>query len=73
MDICSDCKQAETDRWHIGVTHAGRLCCRARTLAGTPRSLQRQAAAALTAGLSEADADAVKARAREILRGRLSA
>lgn len=70
MNLCDDCRQAEVDAYGIGVTHAGRLCCTARSLAFAPRKLQREAAEAFTRGLSPADADAVKARAREIIRAR---
>ena len=68
MTLCDDCLAAERDPHGIGVTHAGRLCCAARTIALAPRNLQRQWFDALTADLSPADAQAVRVRAHALIR-----
>ena len=70
VTLCSDCESAARDPHGIGVTWRDRLCCLGRSLAFAPHELQREAAAALTGGLSAEDADAVRARARQIIRER---
>lgn len=68
MELCGECKKAEVYANHAIYTPA--LCCRARSLAGTPRRLQRQAFDAVTAGLSPQDAHAVRVRAHELIAAR---
>lgn len=68
MTPCPDCLAAERDPHGIGVTHAGRLCCAARTIANAPRNLQRQWFDALTGELSPLDAQAVRERAHALIR-----
>lgn len=68
MTPCADCIAAERDPHGIAPINAGRLCCMARAVAGTPRNLQRQAFDAVTRGLSPLDAHAVRVRAHELIR-----
>ena len=68
LELCDDCLAAERDPHGIGITHAGRLCCMARAVAGSPRRSQRQAFDAATAHLSPLDAHALRVRAHEIIR-----
>ena len=70
MTPCADCERAARDPHGIAPINAGRLCCMARAVAGTPRRLQRQAFDAITTGLSPADAHAVRVRAHELIHAR---
>lgn len=70
MTPCPDCLAAERDPHGIAPINAGRLCCAARAIAGTPRKFQRQAFDAVTQGLSPLDAHAVRVRAHELIAAR---
>lgn len=73
MTPCDDCLAAERDPHGIGVSWRDRLCCIARDLALTPRRLQRQAFDAVTAGMAQADVEAVRERARALVMARKEA
>jgi hypothetical protein len=63
--LCEDCRTAEQRLWHV---YGQGLCCRARTVADTPRSMQPAAFAAATSGMPEESVQAVRARAAELIR-----
>lgn len=67
MTLCDDCIAAERDPHGVGVINAGRPCCMARDVAGTPRRFQREAFAAATSGLSPLEADALRERAHQLI------
>ena len=66
MNLCPDCTVAERDPAHA-VYNRGQLCCAARAVAKSPRSIQRQAFDAVTSGLSPLDAHEVRCRAYALL------
>jgi hypothetical protein len=70
MNLCPDCIAAEADRYGIGPINAGRPCCMARAVAGTPRKYHRQAFDAATSALSPLDAHEVRVRAYAIIDAR---
>ena len=65
MNLCPDCEAAERDPLHCVYTPA--LCCKARAIAKSPRSIQRQAFDAVTSGLSPLEAHEVRCRAYALL------
>ena len=65
MNLCPDCEAAERDPLHCVYTPA--LCCKARAIATSPRSIQRQAFDAVTQGMSPLDAHAVRCRAYALM------
>jgi len=65
MELCPDCERADRDPLHAVYTAA--LCCRGRAVATTPRRKQRDAFAAATDGLSDADTEAVRQRAYALI------
>ena len=66
MNLCPDCEAAERDPLHA-VYNRGELCCKARAIAKSPRSIQRQAFDAVTSGLSPLDAHEVRCRAYALM------
>lgn len=66
MQLCSDCQLAERDPLHA-VYNRGQLCCAARAVAKSPRSIQRQAFDAVTSSMSPLDAHEVRCRAYALL------
>ena len=67
MTLCPDCARAERELCSI---YNDALCCRARRVAETPRTLMAAAYSAAIDGLSDADAAAVRDRAYAILRAK---
>ncbi len=66
MNLCHDCAIAERDPLHA-VYNRGQLCCAARAVAKSPRSIQRQAFDAVTSGLSPLEAHEVRCRAYALM------
>ena len=66
MELCNDCQTAERDPLHA-VYNRGQLCCAARAVAKSPRSIQRQAFDAVTSGLSPLEAHEVRCRAYALM------
>lgn len=66
MTLCDECQRAATDALHCVYTPA--LCCKARAVAATPRTFQRQAFDAVCNGLTPEDAHAVRERAHALIR-----
>ena len=66
MNLCPDCATAERDPLHA-VYNRGQLCCAARAVAKSPRSIQRQAFDAVTSGLSPLEAHEVRCRAYALM------
>lgn len=66
MNLCLDCVTAERDPAHA-VYNRGQLCCAARAVAKSPRSIQRQAFDAVTSGLSPLEAHEVRCRAYALM------
>jgi hypothetical protein len=64
MEICAECKASERQIWPI---YTAGLCCRARSVANTPRVLMSAAYDAAITGLDEAQAAWVRNRCYEIL------
>ena len=66
MNLCPDCEAAERDPLHA-VYNRGQLCCAARAVAKSPRSIQRQAFDAVCNGLSPLEAHEVRCRAYALM------
>lgn len=67
MTLCPDCVRAQLELCSV---YNDALCCRARRVAETPRTLMAAAYNAAIEGLSDADAAAVRDRAYAILRAK---
>jgi hypothetical protein len=64
MTLCPQCQRAERELWPI---YGPSLCCKARSVANTPRVLMSAAYDAAITGLDEAQAAWVRNRCYEIL------
>lgn len=64
MTLCDQCRRAERELWPI---YGPDLCCKARSVANTPRVLMPQAYDAAITGLDEAQAAWVRDRAYALI------